>query len=237
MHEEMSVRAKGYVDRVDFIVELCRGRKVVDLGVIGETCRDFESRIVAFPSSLHARLADVASYLVGVDKSTEELGALRATHPKLVLYAADIEEPGAALDGEGLFEVAVAGDVIEHLSNPGRALDWIRRVLEPQGSLVVTCPNAFGAPNYIRFLSGRFREGADHVQSYNKHTLANLVRRHGFSPISVWTALDRAPRSPRRRAAYRLAAPILKLFPELGGTLVLLARREDSWRAHDGPSS
>jgi hypothetical protein len=39
------------------------------------------------------------------------------------------------------------------------------------------------------------------------------------------------PKSPLRRVAYRLAAPILKLFPELGGTLVLLAHRADSLEA------
>jgi len=149
----------------------------------------------------------------------------------LILYEADIEELSSAVGTERRFEAAVAGDAIEHPSNPGRALHKIRRVSEPHGAHVLASPNAFAAPNYVRFLSGRYREGVDHAQSSNKRTLGSLARRHGFFPIGAWTALDRMPKSSLGRVVYRLAAPILKLFPELGGMLVILAPRDVSLKA------
>jgi SAM-dependent methyltransferase len=222
------MRVRGYVSRMDIIAELCRGHRVIDLGVVGATCEAHDARVAVFPSSLHMRLAEVATYLVGVDNSRDELKALSESYPHLILHEADIEQLSSAVASEGPFEVAVAGDVIEHLSNPGRALDEINAVLDVGGSIIITCPNAFGAPNYLRFLLGRFHEGIDHVQSYNKDTLGNLVRRHGFVPCAVWTGLDSTPTSAARRTLYRLASPLLKLFPELGGTLILLARRDDA---------
>ena len=124
------------------------------------------------------------------------------------------------------------GDIIEHVDNAGVALDAAASMLEPGGTVVVTCPNAFGLPNFIRFLLGRFHEGDDHVASYNKWTLAHLLQRHGFAIDSVWTALDRPPRTRLKASVYKLLAGLLRAAPELGGTLVMTARRTEP-RASD----
>lgn len=221
------VPIKGYINRIDSIVKLCRGKKVLDLGVVGETCADFDRRVASFPSSLHLRLAEEASYLVGVDHSAEEIESLKACY-KLNLYTADIEELSTAVGSESPFDVVVMGNVIEHLSNPGKALAEISRLLVNKGQIIVTCPNAFGAPNYLRFLIGRYYESQDHTQSYTKYTLANLLQRHGFYPVAAWTALDRTPRSFIRKAVYRLGSYVLRCFPELGGTLLMVGELEDT---------
>jgi SAM-dependent methyltransferase len=227
-------RVRGYVDRLDFVAERCRGRRVLDLGVVGATCDEPGARVRAFPSSLHLRIVAVAASVVGVDHSRREIEALGAEHPGLRLYCADVEELGAALAEEEPFDVVVAGDLLEHLSNPGHALDEIRPLLRANGELIVTCPNAFGAPNLVRFTLGRYREGPDHVQSYNKHTLAQLLERHGFAGARLWTAIDHWPASGARRALYRVGAPLLGLFPELGGTLVAVASVAQPSEARQG---
>lgn len=224
MHRGRPLKVKGYVNRPDLIVSLCQGKKVLDLGVVGETCRDEGMRVAAFPSSLHLRLAETASYLVGIDHAEDEIKALASAYPSLYLHAGDVETMSSTLAEEDPFEVVVAGDIIEHLANPGAALRNVAAVLEEDGLLVVSSPNAFGAPNYLRFLAGRFYEGADHVHSYNKFTLANLLARSGFVVCEVWTALDRVPSSLPKRHFYRAAATALRVFPELGGTLVMVAR-------------
>jgi 2-polyprenyl-3-methyl-5-hydroxy-6-metoxy-1,4-benzoquinol methylase len=223
------LRVLGYVDREAFIVEHCRAKRTLDLGVVGETCRDRYARVTAFPSSLHAQLARVASHLVGIDISATEVEAIRSRYGMNVV-AADIESMSGVLRDEAPFDFVVAGDIIEHVSNPGKALDEIRRVLAPSGQIIVTTPNAFGAPNYLRFLFGRFHEGREHVHSYTKYTLTNLLARGGFSVTEMWTALDRVPRSAVRRVVYRVGAIGLRLLPDLGGTLVALAERSDEGR-------
>jgi SAM-dependent methyltransferase len=219
------LRVRGYVDRAEFIVDRCRGRRVLDLGVVGETCLTADARVAGFPSSLHTRIRDVAASVVGVDHSQTEVAALLAADPSLRLYAADVEAMAEPLADEAPFQAVIAGDVIEHLSNPGLALEQAHRVLEPGGSLIVSSPNAYGAPNYARFLLGRYAEGADHVQSYTKYTLANLLERHDFEISGVWTGIDHWPRSAAKRSLYTVAMLALKALPALGGTLIVVARR------------
>ena len=79
------------------------------------------------------------------------------------------------------------GDVLEHLSNPGLALDSIAPFLHHGGELVITCPNAYGGPNWLRFLVGRYCESPTHVTAHSKLTLANLLDRHGYRPIALYT--------------------------------------------------
>ena len=221
-----SLRAERYVDRIDFIVEAVVDRRVLDCGVVGETCDVADARVEKIVSSLHFRVAATAREAVGIDHAADVVRELQERHPHLSLRACDIEAVEEAVAEWAPFELVLFGDLAEHLSNPGRALDAVRAVLVPGGELILTTPNAFGLPNYVRFVTGRFREGGDHVASYNKYTLRNLLERHGFVVERVLTALDRPPQSRLRRELYRPAKLLLRLFPELGGTLVVVARRE-----------
>lgn len=218
-------RASAYVDRMTYLVEEARGRRVLDCGVVGETVDATEARVEAAVSSLHFRIVEAARVAVGIDYAGEVVARLRRRYPHLDLRACDVETVDAALAAEPPFDVVILGDLVEHLSNPGRALDGVHRVLAPGGTLLVTTPNAFGLPNLVRFASGRYREGADHVASYSKFTLSNLLARHGFRVERVLTAVDRPPRTRRRRLLHRAAAPVLRLLPEVGGTLIVVARR------------
>jgi hypothetical protein len=53
----------------------------------------------------------------------------------------------------------VSGDIIERLLNPSMMLDGIRTLCAADTRLIITTPNAFGMPNYCRFLLGKFKEG------------------------------------------------------------------------------
>lgn len=219
------LRAERYVDRIEFVVDAASGRRVLDCGIVGETYADAASRAERIVSSLHVRVAARAREAVGIDHADAVVRELQLRHPELRLRACDIEDVEAAVGRFAPFELVLLGDLVEHLSNPGRALDAVRAVLAPGGELIVTTPNAFGLPNFLRFLAGRYREGADHVTAHNKFTLRHLLRRHGFEVTRVLTALDRPPRSRLRRLLYRPAVLVLRLFPELGGTLVVVARK------------
>ena len=220
-------RVNGYVHRQDFIVRLCQGKRVLDLGIVGATCENSDLRVDVFPTQLHLRIAGVCGGLVGMDYSAKEIDAIRQRFPDLTLYSGDVTELSCVMP-PAKFEVVVMGNLIEHLSNPGRALDEIATFLTPESRLIITCPNAFGLPNFLRFTAGRFEEGADHVASYTKHTLSNLLRRHQYEVLEVWSGVDATPTSTTRKALYALGSPVLRRAPEIGGTLIVVAqpRRE-----------
>ncbi len=165
----------------------------------------------------------LALYIAGVDSTFEDLAVLRTRH-NLDLTSLDASVVTTEGTPDGPFEVVFLGNVIEHLSNPGLVLDELMRCMTDDGQLIVTCPNAFGGPNFARFLLGRYREGPDHVQSYTKYTLANLLVRHGFQLDQAWTGIDQPPRTTARRFGVILGGHVLRRFPNLGGTLILTAR-------------
>jgi len=209
-----------YVHRRQYIVSAARGKSVLDLGFIGEVGGSDDERIAAFPQQLHYELAQVGDEVVGVDNSQDIVALLQQRYPHLRFVASDVCELSRHIDRS--FDVVVMGDLIEHLDNPGLALDAIRPFVRQ--NLIVSCPNAFGLPNYMRFVIGRFREGSDHVISFNRFTLEHLLTRHGYTVVDVMTCLDRTPSSRIKRMSYRPFLAALRLFPRVGGTLLLVAR-------------
>lgn len=213
------MKVTRYVNRYELIAEKCRGQDVLDIGVVLAPRDTVEARRAMFSRSLHMRIASVANHLVGIDLLEDEIAELRSLFPSLCLYSGNVESLSEVLPPHR-YDVIVMGDIIEHLSNPGRALDQVRPFLAPEGKLYISCPNAFGLPNYLRFLTGRFHEGPDHVNAYTKYTMANLLARHELHCSALWTALDKIPPGTTRKVLYRLGSKVLSRFPDVGGTLI-----------------
>lgn len=75
----------------------------------------------------------------------------------------------------GTADLVVAGDIIEHLSNPGLMLAGLRRFCRPDSLLLLKTPNSFGLPNSVRFVLRRFREGKQHVVTFNQWNIEQLL--------------------------------------------------------------
>ncbi|MFL5946109.1 MAG: class I SAM-dependent methyltransferase [Gaiellaceae bacterium] len=134
------------------------GKRVLDLG-----CRD-GALTEAYASG---------NDIVGVDADKEALA--EAARRGIETRWADLDQP-LGLDDES-FDVAVAGELLEHLRDPHRLVGEIRRVLRPGGTFVASVPNAYRLKGRLRFLAGRAPESdPTHLQM--------------FSPSDVRTLLD-----------------------------------------------
>ncbi len=210
----------GYVGRDDYIIGEARGRRVLHLGCVGETDGSTEHRSGAFPGSLHARLMEVADSVTGVDSSAAVVAGWRDTHGVDNIAVGDVEHLGA-LSLDGGFDLVVASDIIEHLSRPGSLLEGIRSVCAPGTRLIVTTPNAFGLLNYVRFLRGTFRDGDEHVVTFNPVNLVLLLERHHVEILDVKTCHQSF--AATRGLSFRIGRRIFERIPKLGGTLLVLA--------------
>jgi predicted TPR repeat methyltransferase len=171
---------------------------------------------------LHVALRSTANELYGIDLDHGGLQRLRAAgfdH----LYEADIQEM-EALRLDRSFDVVVAGEIVEHLANPGLFLRQIPRFMARDGKLIVTVPNA----QSIRLVANafRFREVVhpDHNAYYSPQTLDHLLESHGFRVDEIrpyWVEPRTAP------LVYRLYDRALGLSriisPWLGEGLVATA--------------
>ena len=221
--------APPLVQRVDYLVEACRGRRVLHLGCANQP---YTAAALAEGSLLHLRLAASAAELWGLDGDGPALDLLRR-HGCERLVQADLEAlerlPAGAFAGlgQGGFEVIVAGEVIEHLPNPGLFLRGVQAFMGPSTTLLLTTVNAYcgfrAAAYALRGRGGR-REPVhpDHVAYYSLATLRRLVECCGLEPReALFYDLGREHR-PHLRAGLRWVNDVLvRLAPQLADGLIL----------------
>jgi len=98
------------VQRVDFIKEICRGRKVLHLGC---TNYPYTGDAIANEMLLHFELEKTASEVVGFDLDPRGLEILRSKGSSN-LFVADLEQL-EKVSVEDTFDVIIGGEMIEHL--------------------------------------------------------------------------------------------------------------------------
>jgi SAM-dependent methyltransferase len=141
------------------------GRRVLDIG-----CRygTLTSRYVA------------GNDVVGIDVDREALE--KAAELGIEAIWADAEEPLPFEDGS--FDIVVAGELLEHVRDPGALVGETHRVLQPRGTFVGSVPNAFRVKNRLRFLAGRQPErDPTHLHIFTPHDIRHLLS--GFEDVRL----------------------------------------------------
>ena len=166
------------VQRLPFIIEMCKGKKVLHLGC---TNSPYTEEAIDNNMLLHFELEKVAESLYGIDSDENAIEVLNA-HGAKNIYRADLENLDA-LDLNEAFDVIVAGEMIEHLNNPGQFLFGIRRFMNAESRLLITTINAYCGMRFIWYgLRGKRGRAEpvhpDHVAYYSYSTLSLLLKRH-----------------------------------------------------------
>jgi SAM-dependent methyltransferase len=219
------------VDRTAFVASCVRDKDVVDIGFVDE------SRMVvkqARGAWLHAQVAASATSAVGLD--ADEEGVRLARELGFTAYAADCQSASsvAALHLEPA-DLVLAGELLEHLDQPGAFLEAVKILLKPGGQLLITTPNGPSLTNFLSSLMYRELVNPDHVAWYSWHTVQTLLQRHAWNVVELAyygfpcvPAAPAASRGERRRARafntyQRLAAPLFRLRPTLADGLIVVA--------------
>ena len=166
-------------DKFQRISNYCIGADVLDLGCIGDNVSE------GGPLGLFNSIRSVANSVVGIDNNTERLkliAKINADNPTdqvLVLHG-DAEQL-KQMQFKKKFDVIVASELIEHLSNPGLFLDGIYDHLAPGGKAIITTPNAFFSLDFIRLmLRGKPQIWYEHTCMFDEITATEIFRQHGF---------------------------------------------------------
>lgn len=168
------------VDRVDFIKKSCEGKKVLHLGC---TNYPYTEDSINKNMLLHFELDKMADELYGFDFDQKGLDLL-AEKGFDKLYQADLEKlEKVSLDET--FDVIIAGEIIEHLSNPGLFLKGIQRFMNNRTNLIITTVNSYCALRFVIYgLKGKqgINEPVhpDHVAYYSYKTLSLIIKRAGL---------------------------------------------------------
>ena len=160
-------------ERVQAVLSLIVGPSILHVGCVGEGGEKFLA---------HSMLCEAFAgcEIWGVDIDADGIAELKRRGANVVVGDAECMDLGRR------FDTIFAGELIEHLANPGRFLDCSHRMLNPGGRLVVTTPNPFSfehAAMYVKNFRRAFHKG--HALWLCPQTLEQLARRSGFKQTEL----------------------------------------------------
>jgi 2-polyprenyl-3-methyl-5-hydroxy-6-metoxy-1,4-benzoquinol methylase len=149
------------VDREKFILERCKGKRVLEFGASGR---------------LQKAIFSGATFYIGVD---------RQESPELHIVGFDLdsvkeEELPSFAPGVQPPDVIVCGEIIEHLANPGYFLERLHAQFTGI-PVVISVPNGTSAPAAVHLRDSIENVNKDHVAWYSWKTLNTLLTRYGYS--------------------------------------------------------
>jgi 2-polyprenyl-3-methyl-5-hydroxy-6-metoxy-1,4-benzoquinol methylase len=196
-------RSEPIPNRVAYLVELVRGKDVLDIGVVDHFA---ESR--SKKDWLHHRVAQSAASVLGLDILPQEVARLNAAGYRVLLM--DFSEQVPA----GCFDIVLCGEVIEHVPSPQKLFRSAREVLRPGGRFVLTTPNPYFMRRIVNALRGKTTESVDHIALLAPANIAEMAMREGLVLTSWRGVMDPGSASSMRARVSALLRPAwLRVFP------------------------
>src|SRR5213593_1920121 len=200
------------------------GQRILDVG-----CGD---------GSLTSMFAQNSELVAGIEVSME---ACRIAHSRGVgVTRADVENYAFPFQSES-FNVVVAGEVIEHLTDPDEFLQEVRRVLRPRGYFLLTTPNLASWYNRLLLLLGyqphhtdvsfwhnvgKLRPLVDgssgHIRVFTLRALKELLVIHNLRPMSIEGSTVAIPLP----FPVNLVERAFSSFPSISSVFVVLTQKE-----------
>lgn len=163
-----------YRPRVERIVGICKkyNKKKVTLMEIG-----------AGPGSFceEAKLSGFFKNIIAVEPTKD--GAESCRKKGINVLEEQIENVSLK---PGSIDIIVAFEVIEHLFSPKDLLINCSRLLRKGGLIILSCPNIMGFDNLVLGSSSPSIDH-EHLNYFNPHSLAHLIRNCGFHVLEILT--------------------------------------------------
>lgn len=127
---------------------------------------------------------------------------------------------------DNIFDYVSAGEVIEHIFDTDYFLSEIKRVLKPNGSIVLSTPNLATLGRRIMLLFGlnplidtSLRNSAGHIRYFTYKSLKELLNYHKFKIINFASDVVNFNNKGNIKSYF-----IAKIYPKLGARLIIKAK-------------
>jgi O-antigen biosynthesis protein len=136
----------------------------------------------------------------GVTLSEAEATHAKPYYRRVVVDNLESCDLVATFEGQR-YDYIVCADVLEHLSRPEKVLDACRKLLEPNGKLLISVPNAGYSGLIAELLEGEFlyrEEGLldrTHLRFFTRKSLQRFLGEHRWASDSIDTIVRELPES------------------------------------------
>lgn len=159
------------------ILPYIKDKKVLDVGCTGHDL--LSKRVYANEYRLwnHWFIYKMAKQTIGIDIEEKSVRAMN----KLGFNVRVMDAEHIRFNEK--FDVVFAGELIEHLPNPGLFLKAAQKVLKPNGLIVLSTPNTFSANKIIRVMQMMTNdppENPDHTMYFTPQRLDMLAKKCGL---------------------------------------------------------
>ncbi len=173
---DLSDKNSAHTKMIEFVGS---NKRVVDFG--------------CYTGALAKVLKERGCYVVGIEIDRKAAARARLVCDRVI--EADLETIELAdFFADDRFDVALFGDVIEHLKDPKRLLISVREYLSPGGFIVVSVPNVAHASVRLALLRGEFDYEElgilddTHLKYFTRKTIADLLQSCGYIiDVIDWT--------------------------------------------------
>lgn len=203
-------------NRAEPILSYVTGKSVLEIGCVGMGKHD----TIGGKNFIAGYVKPLSKEWVGIDINADGVKELqkRGFDARLI----DAEKP---FDLKQKFDVVLAEEVLEHLTNLPVFFENVRRHLKKDGLLIITTPNPI-SPSFFfqRLFGGEIKDVSinNHTFWQTHETLANLLRKYSFNAVYM---LYIHPEPAEPPFWYPFAKLIWKCVPDiLGRNLLFVAR-------------
>lgn len=196
------------------IYPMIKERKILDVGCVEHSAIAKDKN----PFWVHDFLKDNGNVL-GIDILKNDISILTKKGYNMVVGNAETFE----LFQE--FDIIFAGELIEHLSNPGLFLQQSKKHMGENSLLILTTPNTFYSPRLFKCI-GKMTDdpevNMEHTNWFSPTTIRTLLEREGFDILNI-KRFDAVAEDMPMKA--RIKRSINRTFrQEVKGSLLIIAK-------------
>lgn len=179
-HYEMNLntlkRWPGIPDRIEWLVDIVKGKKIIDLGFADHI--EVMEKKIRDNRWLHKRLSDSAEKCLGIDNNEDAVEYCKRWCSVSDVICVDLFEKINEEIYKNDWDYLILGEIIEHQNNPIGFLYGLG-YYNTIKKYILTTPNAFRIENFLWATKHKELINSDHRYWFTPYTLSKVVHEAG----------------------------------------------------------
>lgn len=186
------------------IFKIMKNRTVLHVGAIG----DFSNHLKNLKRWDFDKIKRIAKETTGIDINKKFIEKVKEKEYNILFHDAE------NIDLKKSFDIIYAGDLIEHLSNPGKFLASCFKHMHNDSVLIITRPNPYSLSLLIRGLMNKVSPMREHTMYIHRDNLKEIAKRYNLKLTRTEYYTEKNKDNPIKNRIYRLVTSLFYYYGE-----------------------